>query len=105
MHIDLTSDRRSRRFRARDQSLGRFNWHPDPVIDFLIEVEGLENRVWDRERGICKPGKTPERLDDIEQDLANALWSNWLDLHARDARRSLYALAERVKQMRAGNAR
>lgn len=33
-------------------SLGRFGHHPDPAIDFCVEVESLEGRLYDASWGI-----------------------------------------------------
>ena len=42
--------------------LGRFDHHPDPAIDFEIEVQSLEARLFDAKGGISKPGTEPETV-------------------------------------------
>lgn len=34
------------------EKLGRFGHHPDPAIDFCVEVESLEGLAFDVERGM-----------------------------------------------------
>lgn len=38
-----------------NEKLGRFNWHPDPAIDFEVEVEALEGVALDRLIGFANP--------------------------------------------------
>lgn len=35
--------------------LGRFDHHPDPAIDFCIEVEEIQSIAWDRDHKIANP--------------------------------------------------
>jgi hypothetical protein len=51
---------------AQDAPLrvGRFGHHPEPAIDFCIEVEALEGHLFDARHGIGKPGHEPRRVDD-----------------------------------------
>jgi hypothetical protein len=37
------------------EALGRFSHHPDPAIDFCIEVEEIAAIAWDRKHGIANP--------------------------------------------------
>lgn len=41
---------------------GRFDHHPDPAIDFCIEVDALEGLVADVRAGVEKRGVVEERL-------------------------------------------
>lgn len=38
------------------EPLGRFGHHPDPAVDFCVEVEELEAINYDRKHGIANPG-------------------------------------------------
>lgn len=44
--------------------VGRFGHHPEPAIDFCIEVEALEGHLFDAKHGIGKPGHEPRGVDD-----------------------------------------
>lgn len=46
------------------ETLGRFGHHPDPAIDFCVEVEVLEGIAYDRSVGFANPadGSFDERL-------------------------------------------
>ena len=55
------------------ETLGRFNYHPDPAIDFEIEVQCLEARLFDAKGGISKPGTPPETLDAVLLDIEKAM--------------------------------
>lgn len=46
--------------------LGRFNHHPDPAIDFCVEVEELQGMAYNR-----KVGFDPE--PDLDQRIFNAM--------------------------------
>ncbi|HAU75600.1 MAG TPA: hypothetical protein DCW88_08710, partial [Agrobacterium sp.] len=46
------------------EKVGRFGHHPEPAIDFCIEVEALEGHLFDAKHGIGKPGHEPRRIDD-----------------------------------------
>lgn len=53
--------------------LGRFDHHPDPAIDFEIEVQSLEARLFDAKGGISKPGTSPETINAVLRDIERAL--------------------------------
>lgn len=55
------------------ERLGRFNHHPDPAIDFCIEVESLQGRLRSARLGIAKPGEAPECISCIKADIQRAL--------------------------------
>ena len=37
------------------KDLARFDHHPDPAIDFCVEVEELQSIAWDRAHGLSNP--------------------------------------------------
>lgn len=46
--------------------LGRFGHHPDPAIDFEVEVETLQGQLYDATHGVTSPDEIPairERID------------------------------------------
>lgn len=45
------------------EKLGRFNHHPDPAIDFCVEVETLEGMVYDAQVGMTPAAPVFERID------------------------------------------
>lgn len=51
--------------RVSEERLGRFNHHPAPAIDFEIEVQSLEARLYDAKGGISKPGTMPESVSSV----------------------------------------
>lgn len=55
------------------EGLGRFGHHPDPAIDFCIEVETLESRLHQAENGLCKPGDKPETITAVLSDIQRAM--------------------------------
>lgn len=55
------------------ERLGRFNHHPDPAIDFEIEVQSLEARLFDAKGGISKPGTKPETVASVLNDIGRAM--------------------------------
>jgi hypothetical protein len=44
------------------ERLCRFNHHPDPVIDFEIEVEEIQGEVWNWRHGVQTIGNTADLL-------------------------------------------
>lgn len=42
--------------------LGRFDWHPDPAIDFCIEVDVLVGMVYDAKIGLLDADTVNERI-------------------------------------------
>lgn len=40
---------------ATEQEVGRFNHHPDPAIDFCVEVEEIQSIAYDRSIGFHNP--------------------------------------------------
>lgn len=49
---------------AELEKLGRFGHHPDPAIDYCIEVEAIEGYYFDATHGIGKPSEGPRKIDD-----------------------------------------
>ena len=45
--------------------LGRFRHHPDPAIDFCLQVETLESRLHQAMNSLCKPGDEPEAVENV----------------------------------------
>jgi hypothetical protein len=77
--------------------LGRFGWHPDPAIDFCIEVETLQSRMHGAEHGLSKPGEKPETIADVAVDIERAMWFRvGGDLGAIDAKHLLRRLEARA---------
>lgn len=54
-------------------NLGRFGHHPNPAIDFCIEVEALQGRLFDADHGISKPGSEPEAVKAVLKDIERAM--------------------------------
>jgi len=44
------------------EQLGRFDWHPDPAIDFCVEVDVLEGMVYDAKIGLLDADTVNERI-------------------------------------------
>lgn len=57
----------------RKEGLARFGNHPDPAIDFCIEVEKLESRLHQAEHGLSKPGTRPEAVAAVHADICRAM--------------------------------
>ena len=55
------------------QRPGRFGHHPDPAIDFRIEVEILEIRMHKAERGMSRGGRAPETVGTVLEDVRRAM--------------------------------
>lgn len=53
--------------------LARFGHHPDPAIDFCVEVETLESRLHQAEHGLSKPGTEPETVAAVLVDIQRAM--------------------------------
>lgn len=53
--------------------LCRFGHHPDPAIDFCIEVEKLQSRLFDAKCCLSKPGTTPETVAAVLHDIKKAM--------------------------------
>ena len=45
------------------EKLGRFGHHPDPAVDFCIEVEALYGMAYDRRHDIDTHNDFPKRLE------------------------------------------
>lgn len=58
---------------SQDEKLARFGNHPDPAIDFCIEVEKLESRLHQAERGLSKPGTDPEAVQEVCDDICRTM--------------------------------
>ena len=58
------------------EKLGRFEHHPDPAIDFCIEVEILESRLHQAELGLAKMGDKPETVYKVLESICRALQFN-----------------------------
>ncbi|SFV31425.1 hypothetical protein SAMN05216456_1337 [Devosia crocina] len=59
--------------RIDEMQLGRFDHHPDPAIDFEIEVQSLEARLFDAKGRISKPGTAPETVATVLVDIERAM--------------------------------
>ncbi|WP_304617847.1 hypothetical protein [Paracoccus sp. (in: a-proteobacteria)] len=83
--------------RLTDEALGRFNHHPDPAIDFCIEVETLESRLHQAELGLSKLGTQPETVQAVYADICRAMdFIVGGDAGAVDAKAVLRDLARRA---------
>lgn len=79
------------------ERLARFGNHPDPAIDFCIEVEKLESRLHQAELGLSKPGEAPERVQLVLGDMARAMdFITGGDEGAVSAKAALRELLERA---------
>lgn len=58
---------------AKAAGLGRFGHHPNPAIDFEIEVESLQSRLFDAKHGISKPGTAVESIVAVLEDIQRAM--------------------------------
>lgn len=58
---------------GQEEKLARFGNHPDPAIDFCIEVEKLESRLHQAERGLSKPGTDPEAVQEVCDDICRTM--------------------------------
>jgi len=58
---------------ASKAKLGKFGHHPDPAIDFCIEVESLQARLFDAKHGISKPGYASEPVANVSEDIRRAM--------------------------------
>lgn len=45
------------------EQLGRFGHHPDPAIDFEVEVDRLEGMHYEAQVGIADPAAFAQKLD------------------------------------------
>lgn len=43
-------------------TLGRFGWHPDPAIDFCVEVDAIEGLVYDAKVGLVERKLVEDRI-------------------------------------------
>lgn len=55
------------------EKLGRFGHHPDPAIDFEIEVGAIEGYLFDATHSISKPGTPPITLEEVGQLVERAM--------------------------------
>lgn len=80
--------------------LGRFGHHPDPAIDFCIEVDCLESRLNQAELGIGKPGSEPETVEAVLADIERAMdFRVGGDQGAVDAKAALRAVEDRARRV------
>lgn len=61
---DVAKNALSAQVQDAPEKAGRFGHHPEPAIDFCIEVEALEGHLFDAKHGIGKTGHEPRRIDD-----------------------------------------
>ena len=45
-----------------DKKLGRFGHHPDPAIDFCVEVDAIDGMIADHRAGLCSKPPIVERI-------------------------------------------
>lgn len=87
---------------AKAAKLGKFGHHPDPAIDFEIEVESLQARLIDAKGGISKPGTEPEApaavLADIERAMTFRVGGDPSAVRAKQMLRDLEADAKQAVQ-------
>lgn len=77
--------------------LGRFQHHPDPAIDFCIEVETLESRLHQAQNGMAKPGEAPETRTQVLAAIQNAMsFHVGGDTGATDAKALLRSLEDKA---------
>ncbi|MBA4282020.1 hypothetical protein [Ralstonia sp.] len=55
------------------EGLARFGHHPDPAIDFEIEVEKLQSRLFSAMQGLSKPGEQPETIACVAEAISKAM--------------------------------
>lgn len=58
---------------AKAANLGKFGHHPDPAIDFEIEIESLQARLIDAKGGVSKPGEAVETVASVLEDIERAM--------------------------------
>lgn len=81
------------------EKLGRFDHHPDPAIDFEIEVQSLEARLFNAKGRISKPGTEPEAISAVLADIERAMsFRVGGDPSAVSAKQTLRALETEAKQ-------
>lgn len=73
--------------RAVEAALGRFGHHPDPAIDFCVEVEVIEGLIYDAAVGLAKPEDVRHRVETAMMFRVGG------DLHAVEAKQLLRAKA------------
>lgn len=56
-----------------DEKVARFGHHPDPAIDFEIEVESLQSRLFNAKHGLAKVGTQPETVGAVSAAIARAM--------------------------------
>lgn len=82
--------------------LARFGHHPDPAIDFEIEVESLQARLLDAKGDISKPGHAVETvasvLEDIERAMMFRVGGDPSAVRAKQILRDLEAVAKQAVQ-------
>jgi len=87
---------------AKAAKLGKFGHHPDPAIDFEIEVESLQARLIDAKGGISKLGTEPEApvavLADIERAMTFRVGGDPSAVRAKQMLRDLEADAKQAVQ-------
>lgn len=94
---DLRAARSALSAQVQDAQLkvGRFGHHPEPAIDFCIEVEALEGHLFDAKHGIGKPGHEPRRVDDdFRRRVSDAMYfivgGDQIAITAKATLRSIY---------------
>lgn len=86
---------------AEPVKTSRFGHHPEPAIDFCIEVEALEGHLFDAKHGIGKPGHEPRKVDDdFRRRVSNAMdFIVGGDQIAIAAKATLRALSAQVQEV------
>ena len=56
-----------------DEELARFGHHFDPAIDFEIEVESLQSRLFNAKHGLAKVGTQPETVEAVTAAIDRAM--------------------------------
>lgn len=80
----------------KTESLGRFGHHPDPAIDFCVEVETIEGEHFNTKIGFANGTPT---ADDLRKRVDRAMsFRVGGDLNAIAAKQLLRAIEEEMRQ-------
>lgn len=70
--------------------LGRFDHHPDPAVDYCVEVDALEGMAYDVGVGLASREEFEARI------FRASMFRPMIDANALDARRALLALEDKM---------
>jgi hypothetical protein len=77
------------------EKLGRFGHHPDPVVDFCVEVDIIEGLIADVDAGI-------QEWETVADRVFKAMQSVWIDGRAQDAKNKLRLAEADLKKLEPG---